>query len=240
MISIFLTASLFFVPGQTYEENFESLTAEVLRHRLRINEMILKADFTAMEISNMNQRIFSIETQLNNLQKIITPATPNDLLLQNIQEEIRQLKSSDFFSKKKENEIKKLNDQLGELKRKNNKGSVQQLLSAVNEDTNIRSLLVLSFKDSKFYSLENSLKNDLTLGFQNSNIKQKYGNEAQFKEDFFPNKQIDCEFLCKKHSVDAIIFLSFDESEVTWLLYSRNPQNSKEVLSNNTRRFLRR
>ena len=246
MISLFITAVVVFFPYQQHSDNLDSLAAEVLRHRLRINEMIMKADFTATDLLNLNQRFFSIETQLSNLQKT---NLPNEILAK-IQEDVRLLKLVKFIPQERDlqNEIFKLKDELAKIKEKKiarEKVRFEELLNAVKQETS-RSFIVLSFKDSKISFEENFVNKKLIQSFRNSNIQIRLLNESK---SFQVGKEIDTNEICSKFNVDAIICISLDPldlDEYNWVvLGSVSPQakdnsQGKAVLDNTTKRIFRR
>ena len=212
MISLFITAVVVFFPNQQqHSDNLDSLAAEVLRHRLRINEMIMKADFTATDLLNLNQRFFSIETQLSNLQKT---NFPNEILVK-IQEDVRLLKLVKFIPQDRDlqNEIDKLKDELAQLKLKKiarEKVRFEELLNGVKEETS-RSFIVLSFKESKISLEDNFVNKKLNQAFRNSNIKIRLLNESK---SFQVGKELDCDEICKKFDVDAIVIINFDSIDM--------------------------
>lgn len=241
MISLFITAVVvFFSNQQQHSDNLDSLAGEVLRHRLRINEMIMKADFTATDLLNLNQRFFSIETQLSNLQKT---NFPNEILAK-IQEDVRLLKLVKFMPQDRDlqNEIDKLKDELAQLKLKKiarEKVRFEELLNAVKEETS-RSFIVLSFKESKISFEENFVNKKLIEAFRTSNIQIRLLNESK---SFQVGKEIDTNEICSKFNVDAILCISFDPldmDEYNWVILGSVSPQGKAVLDNTTKRIFRR
>lgn len=247
MISLFITAVVVFFPNQQqHSDNLDSLAAEVLRHRLRINEMIIKADFTATDVLNLNQRFFSIETQLSNLQKT---NLPNEILAK-IQEDVRLLKLVKFMPQERDlqNEIDKLKDELAQLKLKKiarEKVRFEELINAVKDETS-RSFIVLSFKESKISLEENFVNKKLIQAFRNSNIQIRVLNES--KINIQVGKELDCDEICKKFDVDAIVIINFDidMEEYNFIIVgsvlpkAKDNSQGKAVLDNATKRIFRR